>query len=463
MNPFKPKPIHSLLGLSLHGRQVWALVMQSDTGQPKVVAKAHTTLSLDPLTNDPELVAQELKAFLDTHELRETKCLVCLPSNLVLASSIDIPDLSDEDRQSYLDLQAETEFPFGPGDANMASLFYQAPDQSQHATLAAVPRSQVARLENILTLAKLRPVSFTLGISELVPSGSPDPGAPHLFLGVYADHVDLCVKCQDGFAAVRSLDEVFEEDGGRLTLDQDLLTRELKITLGQLSGGIRPALKQATISLHGDLPGSIPEQIKTSLQTCGLTATSSPQDGGSLYFATQAFLARQGSKLQFLPPKENQFEAFAKKISSRGNAWIGGTVGTIVILTALVFYIQSYRLQSLEKQWAGMADKVDKLETMQGKIRQFRPWFDRSAQSLEITKQLSEAFPREGTIWVKSVQIKENNQVFCSGSARNNQELLSVMDALREMEDISDVKLQQVRGEAPVQFAFNFNWKSGGQ
>ena len=36
-------------------------------------------------------------------------------------------------------------------------------------------------------------------------------------------------------------------------------------------------------------------------------------------------------------------------------------------------------------------------------------------------------------------------------------------DALREMEDISDVKLQQVRGEAPVQFAFNFNWKSGGQ
>ena len=138
-------------------------------------------------------------------------------------------------------------------------------------------------------------------------------------------------------------------------------------------------------------------------------------------------------------------------------------MGTIVILTALIFYIQGYRLQSLEKHWAGMADKVDELESMQGKIRQFRPWFDRSVQSLEITKQLSNAFPREGSIWVKSVQIKENNEVFCSGSARSNQDLLSVMDALREMEDISDVKLQQVRGEAPVQFAFNFNWKSGGQ
>ena len=138
-------------------------------------------------------------------------------------------------------------------------------------------------------------------------------------------------------------------------------------------------------------------------------------------------------------------------------------MGAVVLLTGLVFYIQGYRLQSLETEWSGMADKVTKLEELQGRIRQFRPWFTRSADSLEIAKKLSDAFPREGSIWVKSVQIKENNRVFCSGSARTNQELLTVMDELRAIEHVTEVTLQQVRGEAPVQFAFNFEWKAGGQ
>ena len=439
------------------------MVLQRTNDQVKVTAKAETTLSLDPLTNDPELVAQELKSFLEQNELREAKCLLCLPSNLVLATAIEIPDLSGEDRQSYLELQAETEFHFGVEDMNLASLVFQTPDQTKYATLAGVPKNQIARLETVLSKAKLRPLSFTLGIAELAPAQSQGTNAPHLVLGVYPDHVDLCVPCHDGYAVIRSLDEVFEQEGDSARLDQELLNREIKITLGQLSGGIRQQLKQAAICLHGNLPGTIAEQIKLALQKIGITAMSSPQDGGALYFATNAYLARQYSTIEFLPPKESQFQAFAKRISSRSNAWVGGTVGTLIVLTTLIFYIQGYRLKSLEREWDGMADKVTTLEELQGKIRKFRPWFESSTQSLEIAKRLSEAFPREGSIWVKSIQIKENNRVYCSGSAQDNQQLLAVMDELRAMEYITEVTLQQVHGEAPVQFAFNFEWKAGGQ
>ena len=92
--------------------------MKQVNGQARVVGQASTVLSLEPLTHREELVAQELRGFLDQHELRETRCLVCLPSNLVLTTSIEIPELSEEDRQSYLDLQAETEFPFAADEIN---------------------------------------------------------------------------------------------------------------------------------------------------------------------------------------------------------------------------------------------------------------------------------------------------------------------------------------------------------
>ena len=437
------------------------MVAQSDTGGVTMRTKATTTLSLDPLTNEADLVAQEIRSFLDQHEIRETKCLVCLPSNLALASSIDIPDLSEEDRQSYLDLQTETEFPFSASDLSLASAYYQSPTASQHATLAAIPRNHVSKIEDIILKARLKPVSFTLGMVS--SRGEANLNQPQLALDLYPDHVDLSVRCDGGFAALRSLDEVFESEKETPTLDHELLSREIKITLGPLADSIRSQLKEATIYVQETLPSELSLALENDLKKLGFKTRVEQGEHIALSSALEAYLVEQASCIEFLPPKQTQLQAFAEKISSRSNAWVGGSVGTIVVLTAITFYIQGYQLSSLESEWDGMVDKVTELETMQGKIRQFRPWFDSTAQSLEIAKRLTETFPREGSIWVKSFEIKENNKVFCSGSARSNQDLLKVMEQLRKTEDISEVTLQQVRGEAPVQFAFNFEWKTGGK
>ncbi len=462
MNPFKPKPIQSLLGLSLHGRQLTAVVAHVEGTNVKTGNLVTTLLSLDPLTNDVELVAQEIRTFLDQHEIRETRCLLCLPSNLALATSIDLPELSDDDRQSYLDLQAESEFPFGVDDLSIASVPYQSPTASQHATLAATPKNHVARFESILLKARLRPLSVTLGMASERGEQSQSDSTPQLVLDLYPDHVDLSVRCDGGFAALRSLDEVFESEKEIPSLDNELLRREIKITLGPLTGSIRKQLTNAIICVQDALPQTLSDALEKDLAGLGFQTKVVTGKHSALTKTVEAFLKHQASALEFLPPKQSQFQAFADKVSSRGNAWAGGSVGTIVVLTAIVFYIQGYRLSSLEAEWDGMADKVTELETLQNKIRQFRPWYSRSAQSLQIAKKLSEAFPREGSIWVKSFEIKENNKIFCSGSANNNQALLDVMDQLRAMEDINDVTLQQVRGESPVQFAFNFEWKPGG-
>ncbi|HMJ65303.1 MAG TPA: hypothetical protein VK615_08115, partial [Candidatus Binatia bacterium] len=91
-------------------------------------------------------------------------------------------------------------------------------------------------------------------------------------------------------------------------------------------------------------------------------------------------------------------------------------------------------------------------------IKTFRPWFDDSFRSLTILRKLTEAFPEEGLVTAKTLEIRDLGSVTCSGVARDNQAFLKMLDRLRATREITDLKVDQVRGKTPMQFTFNFHW-----
>ena len=105
-----------------------------------------------------------------------------------------------------------------------------------------------------------------------------------------------------------------------------------------------------------------------------------------------------------------------------------------------------------------MEPKVKELESLQQQTRKFRPWFDNSFQSLSILRKLTEAFPEDGAVSAKNVEIRNLATVICSGTARNNQALLQMRDKLSAAEGVREVHIEQTRGSAPLQFTFNFHW-----
>ena len=109
-----------------------------------------------------------------------------------------------------------------------------------------------------------------------------------------------------------------------------------------------------------------------------------------------------------------------------------------------------------------MEPKVRELDTMQQQIRQFRPWFDDSFRSLTILRKLTEAFPEDGTVSAKTLEIRDLTSVTCSGTARDSAALLKMFDQLRSKKEIFELKLPQSKGESPLQFTFNFQWAEGG-
>lgn len=363
--------------------------------------------------------------------------------------SVEIPDLSDSDLQSFLELQAESEFPFGIEDMQLASAVYRAPGQSRHATLAAIPKNRIEQIQQVLQHARLRPVSLVLGLAAADAGDN-----PQLVLDVQPDHVDLNVRCGEGFAVIRSLEGVtnFAKDG--VAQDCSPLCREIRITLGQLPGKIRQNLTAAIC--HSAEPSPTWRQsLERGLAGMGFQTAFRKGQHSALEAAVKARLANQSCSLEFLPPKRRPFRIFAEKASSQRNVWIGGSVGTVVFLVVAVFYIQGWRLHSLEREWNSMVEKVKTLETKQNKIRQFRLWYDNSAPSLQIVRQLAESFPKEGSVWLKSIEIKGNRQVRCVGSARDNQDRLDLISQLRAADNIRELATQSITTK---QFDFKFVW-----
>src|SRR6266849_6044146 len=98
----KRQRLSSLLGLSLDGSRLDGVVLRRTNGSLQVQQAFSVTLSLDMLTNEPELVGREIRNHLDVAGVREKHCVVGLPLKWALTAHTKIPELAEADVASFL-------------------------------------------------------------------------------------------------------------------------------------------------------------------------------------------------------------------------------------------------------------------------------------------------------------------------------------------------------------------------
>jgi len=433
------------------------------------------SLALNPLTGDPDLVGREIRNQLDQAGIRERRCAVCVPLSWALTLPVKMPDLAETDVAGFLDIEAERGFPYGPDTLSVCRSRFRSADGEQHATLVAIPRSHLFQLEKALKAAQLKPISFTLGIAAL-QSADQESSPGLLALGIGENSVDLQVTCGGGVAALRALEGVIETEGAQKRLDADLLAREIRVTLGQLPAGFRDGVRKVKIFGRGELGQHFASDIAPRVESMGLRVELmkgySADEFGSRLPADAAvspalslaakYLTGAAPGFEFLPPKTSSWQQLTTRFSSKKLAWAGATAGSVVVLSAAVFLLQQWQLSRLESHWTAMGPKVKEVEDMQQQIQRYRPWFDGSFRSLSILRQLTEAFPEDGSVSARGVETRDLVTVTCSGTARNSQALLKMRDQLSAARGVSDVHIDQTHGTSPLQFTFNFHWAKGG-
>jgi hypothetical protein len=471
----KRKRLTSVLGLTLDGSRLEGVVLRRVNGALQSLQSFSVLLTLDPLTAAPELVGREFRNLLDAAKVRERHCIFGVPLKWVLTTHTELPPLPEADAASLLALEAERGFPTDAASLQQANSRCLLASENKYVLLAGISSGHIATLERVLAAAKLKPVGFALGLAALQP---PAAAQSHgvLALAVGESTVSLQITCGGGVAALRALEGAIENDGARRALHPDLVAREARITLGQLPGELRDAVKRIRIFGPRELAQQLADEMELRFEPMGLQVelaeTYSPDEFGlqlppatpvSAAFSLAAgLLAGQSPAFNFLPPKPTLIEQFAAKYSSGRMRTIGVVAAGIAVILAGMFFIQQLQLWRLRSQWSKMSAKVSDLEAVQDNIRQYRPWFDDSFRDLAILRQLSLAFPEDGVVTAKTIEIRDDNTVSCSGNARDYAAVLAMQAKLRMADGVSGVKLDQIRGKSPMQFTFNFQYGHGG-
>ena len=490
----RQKKLTGLLGLALDGSRLDGVVLRRTNGSLQLLQTFSVTLSLDPLTAAPELVGREIRNHLDAAGVRERRCAVGVPLKWLLTAQTELPPLPEPDVASLLQLEAERGFPSDVATLRLADSRCQLPGGKQYVTLTGVPNNQLLALEQVLAAAKLKPLSFSPGITALQPperrpptrpedglvskKAGPEGGAPDgvLALVIGESQVSLQITGGGGVAALRSLEGAIENEGARHALRPGFVAREARITLGQLPAGLRDSVRRIRIFGPRDLAQPLADEMELRFEPLGLqvelaTAYRPDEFGIELPPAipvSPAFslaarrLADQAPVFEFLPPKATAWQRLSAKYSSSRLRSAGAAAAAIVALVVGLFLFQEIQLIHLRSQWSGMEAKVKELDGLQQQIRQYRPWFDDSFRGLSILRQLTLVFPEDGAVTAKSVEIRSGNVVNCSGTASDNAALLRMLNQLRGAEGVTDLKVDQIRGKSPMQFTFDFHWNKGG-
>jgi hypothetical protein len=467
----KRKKPTTVLGLALDGSRLDGVVLRRTNGALQLLQSFSAQLTLDPLTAAPELVGREIRNHLDAAGVRERNCIVGVPLKWVLTAQTELPPLPEADAKSLLQMEAEGGFHSDVMALQIADSRSSLASDKKYVLLAGIPNTHTGALEQVLAAAKLKAASFALGISALQFSGDEKSGGV-LALAIGESNVGLQITTGGGVTALRALEGAIENEAGRRTLLADVVTREARVTLGQLPSELREAVKRIRIFGPRELARQLADEMELRFEPMGLKVevvsayepdefgvTLPPEASLSPAFSLAAgFLMEQKPPFEFLPPKPTVIEQFITKYSSGRLRTTGAVAAGVAVIILGLFLFQQIQLWLLRSQWSHMQVKVTDLQNIQDQIRQYRPWYDDSFRSLAILRELTLVFPEDGEVTARTIEIREGGTVSCSGNARDNAALLGMLSKLRAADGVTELKVDQIRGKSPMQFTFDFQY-----
>jgi hypothetical protein len=468
---FKSKRAHSVLGMALDGNRLEAVVLKRSNGTVQVHQSVVAQLALSPLTDAPELVGREIRNHLDQAGIRQKRVAVCLPLGWVLTMQSKLPELAEADQASFLQLEGERGFHSGPETLFTASSLFSTPAGESFATLLAVPRNHLATLESVLRAAKLKPVTFGVGTTALQPPG--DDKERVITLAIRTSGVDLQVSGGGGIVSLRSLDSAVENVGAQRKISSELVAREIRITLGQLPGGLAEGTGKIKIFGQGEMTRQFVTEISPRLAAMGLRTeavehVSTANFDKPLPFEiavspavalAAAWVRGANTTPDFLPPRVQPWQQILSSgMSRKWLVWAAEAAAAAVFCVIAAFGWQQWQISTLTSKWKGMEPQVTALTGNQDQIKKFRAFYDQSFRDLRILKVLTDAFPDDGTVSAKTITVRDLAKVNCTGVARDNDSYVRVFNNLSNgSNDISGIH-QEVRGQKPMQFSLEFQF-----
>jgi hypothetical protein len=477
--PQNRRSASALLSLALDANHLQAVEIARQNGDLRLLRSFSTPLALDVLSDDPKLAGLEIRKHLDAAGIQTRQCAVCIPAAWALTVTTSAPEMPDPDLANLLELEAERVLPQSPAALSLRWSICSTPGMDRWITITAVPHDRIDRIQNVLLAARLRPISISLDALTLSSPDALDSNGTLNLVGSPAS-LSLSVVAGEGLAALRTIDVSGDPTAPPTGPLPETVLREIRITLGMLPPPLRDQVTRARLFGNHTVVNALAAGLEKPLRSSNLqletrpthlpepgTIPPNPPTTPSLSLALRLLTGR-AAPVEYLPPRVSPWKQLANKYSSARLRWAGAAAAALIVLALATFGIQQWRLSHWQAQWKALQPKAAYLAQIQQDIRRFRPWFDQSYRPLSLLRQLTEAFPDDGAVSAKTLEIRDPEPggpsfVTCSGAARNNSALMQVTEKLSAQSGISNVHRDQTRGTTPIQFRFSFQWSEGGE
>jgi len=458
----KSKKRSQAIVLYVDGDQAFAYSYRKRGRGAKLRAEGHSRLGQPINLIEPARLVDDLGGVFRQLSSTTKDCIVVLPSHLAPSVILKVPDIDPEDQRGFIQIQAEQQLPLPLSEVHLATYEFQIGKQD-HALVVGLRRDTVSKLKEAVIANGLQVASITVDIAGVVDHAvdGNDSLADSCQLIQGQSSLTMVTHAEGGPTGLRHFHLA---NGG---MDAATLERELRITLGQFPQSSR---RQLTTLRTAKLPGASSEQpvpISEHRSLAGLNVVDGTETSDLFVPIASSFFLKGTSPLEFLPSISSRFDKIYGQFNSRRNLWVG--LMSVVALTAIAFLYQIFRLDDLQKDWNRMKDRVAVVEAAQGKIREFRPWFDSSVPSLTTARAITRAFPETGEIWLKQLNIRNDSKdmknvskVMANGSSSDQSTLLDTQDKLRITSGISNFKGKSLQGSDPISFSFEFDWNPAG-
>jgi len=423
-----------------------------------------------PWTEDPEAAGHRLAERLQQERWKAKKALVLLDPAWVFLGSASLPPIEKEEIPAYADLQAEKIFPLPRNDLAVAFRVTEIGKETQRLVLAAVPQRRVQAVQRLLQAAGLELVSLTTDWGVNIQDGHTKE--LHFRIRRAAKRLELLVVAGKTPLAYQSAVLSGSEGASGQEVQGAEIVRQVRMLVGRLDPEVREKIRTVTFEGPPEQWNGVIDSSRQHLERFGLEVAVEDSSKATekafedrldpiLVRYAKEWLENQSVPFEFLPPRISTWERLLQR-SAKGPGRLAAEIGAGVValfVVAMIAHIQYYK--HLEKRWQAMKPAVSQLQEIQSKIQKFRSWFAEEPVTLSVANHIAEAFPVEGRIWARILQIKSDGTVRISGRARDNQSLLQLLEKFRKDPQILEVKLQQSRGKDPIEFVIQLTVKHG--
>ncbi|MEN6426782.1 MAG: pilus assembly protein PilM [Phycisphaerales bacterium] len=464
-----------ILGLAIDDSGVVATELCIRAGRTEIRGTGEFPWQEGLTADNAKELGQRFHRFLQEQGFTARHAVIGLAAKWVLAKEVEAPPASPEALAGILGIQAERVFSMNAGELVFDYCGRTSTSQKSQVLLLATRRQVVDQVRGVAEAAGLRVESITVS-AFACGSASSQSGSPCRY-GLYT-RPTYCEFWGQFDGSPRFIKHIPMVLNGNPSGYADLLSAAIQRQVLLSSSQDQSPQHEVTAYDACGLPADVFErlnqrlgpQITVSSGRAGVlseaVATSGgPQEARAVAAAAVALTAvgPQGPAVDFLNPRIGEKH---KTSDTRILVWAAAVAGIsllVILLWAVGWHADKRDVAEYSRQLKAMGEDLAVAKEVVERLSYARNWGDTDPRFLRCLRELTQAFPEEGSVWVSSLALNENGEGSVIGKTSSENSFLEVMDKINQNKVFSDVKIHHLqdggRNSREKDFAINFTFK----